>query len=87
MTKLNVTMDDELLRRLEDYADENYMTKSGLVTAAVNQYLNEKEVVNAIIRLSFACSRIAENNEIDEEAKKTIKDFETICKVIQPSLT
>ena len=39
--KVNVTLDDELMQRVDNYADRNYMSRSGLISIAVTQYLNQ----------------------------------------------
>ena len=42
--KVNVSIDEELMARIDRYADENYMSRSGLITLACTQYLNQFEV-------------------------------------------
>ena len=35
--KVNISLDDELMKRLDDYADRNYMSRSGLISLACTQ--------------------------------------------------
>ena len=44
MAKVQITMPDELLAKLDDYADRNYTTRSGAITMMVNNYLVSREL-------------------------------------------
>ena len=58
--KVNVTLDDELMQRVDNYADRNYMSRSGLISLAVTQYLNQQEVILAIKDVSLAIQLVPE---------------------------
>lgn len=38
--KVNITLQEDLLTRLDQYADENGMTRSGLIQMAARQYMD-----------------------------------------------
>lgn len=80
--KINITMNDELLERLDKHAKEQFTTRSGLISLACTQYLNQLEAMNLLRLMSTAMQRIAETGTIDEEAKQQIDDFERICKML-----
>lgn len=77
--KVNVTIADGLLERADAYADNNYMTRSGLIGLALSSFLNQHEMVNAITRVSLAVCKAAENNEIDDATRKEIEDFQKLA--------
>lgn len=79
--KINISIDDDLLVRLDSVADSNYMSRSGLISYAVVQYLNQQEVVKAITDVSLAMRKIADNNELDAESRQQLEDFERIIKM------
>lgn len=81
--KINITMNDELLERLDKHAKELYTTRSGLISYAVTQYLNQQEVIGLIRTMSQAMQRIAETGTIDEEARQQIEDFDRISKMLK----
>lgn len=81
--KINITMNDELLERLDKHAKEQYTTRSGLISYAVTQYLNQQEAMNLIRLMSTAMQRIAETGAIDDEARQQIEDFERIAKAMK----
>ena len=77
--KVQITLDDELMKRVDAYADENYMSRSGLLSIAVTQYLNTKEMIGAITRMGIAMEKIADKGEIDEQTQHELEDFQRIC--------
>ena len=81
--KINITMNDELLERLDNHAKEQFTTRSGLISLACTQYLNQLEAMNLLRLMSTAMQRIADSGTIDEEAKQQIEDFDRICKMLR----
>lgn len=80
--KVQITLDDALMSRLDNYADENYLTRSGLVSLAVTQYLNQADVTKAIKDMAICMRKIADNGSIDDYTKKQLDEFEVICKML-----
>lgn len=80
--KVGITLDDDLLRRLDEYADRNYMSRSGLITYVVTQFLNSQEMLFAIKDLSVAVRKIADNGEVDHEIMEQLDDFERLVKLM-----
>lgn len=84
--KVNISMDDELVNRIDNYADLSYTTRSGLITTAVTQYLNSKEMVLAIKDMGQAMKKIADKGEIDKDTQQQLEDFERLCSMLSVSL-
>lgn len=82
MAKINISIDDELLNRIDNFADNNYMSRSGLITLATNQYLNSAEVIKAVKDMSVSMRKIAENGNVDDDTLKQLEDFERISNVL-----
>lgn len=80
--KVNITLDDSLMERIDQFADSKYMTRSGFVSLACSTYLQSQECMDAVKRMSFAMQRIAENNEIDEATQKELEDFTRLANLI-----
>lgn len=80
--KVQISIDDSLLERIDNYADNNYLTRSGLVTIATNQYLNSVEVISAVKDMSISMRKIADQGYVDQETMKHLEDFERIAKVL-----
>lgn len=58
--KLNVTIREDLLDRMDNYADDNGMTRSGLIAIAVTQYLNAAEAMPSVNKLLGAMAAVSE---------------------------
>ena len=80
--KVNVTLDDELMARIDDYADRNYMSRSGLVSLACTQFLQAADVTRAIQEMSAAMRRIADTGTIDEVTQRQLEDFERFSQLL-----
>ena len=78
--KVNVTLDEDLLFRIDNYAEVNYLNRSSLVSLATTQFLNAADVSKAIVDLAFSVRKIADTGSIDEETRKKIEDFERISR-------
>lgn len=83
--KFMVSMDDELFERLDNFADRNYITRSGAVTMAVNQFIMADDMRRAICDMAVTMRRIAESNEIDEKSKADLKAFEMLAQMFSYS--
>lgn len=80
--KIGITMNDELVKRMDNYAENNYMTRSGLIAFALNQYLNSMEITHAVQELALAMRKIADTGSIDEETTKKLEDFERFSNLL-----
>lgn len=58
--KLNVTIREDLLERMDEFADLNGMTRSGLIAVAVTQYLNAVEAMPSVNKLLAAMSAVSD---------------------------
>lgn len=80
--KVNITLDDELMKRLDDYADRNYMSRSGLMSLAVTQYLNTNEMILAVKDMALCMRKIADTGTVDHETMEQLEDFERFAKML-----
>lgn len=80
--KVNISLDDELMKRLDDYADRNYMSRSGLISLACTQYLNSNEMVLAVKDMALCMRKIADTGIIDHEMMEQLEDFERFAKML-----
>lgn len=81
--KLNISLDDDLLRRIDEQADNTYMTRSGLISQACVQYLGQLEMMNLLKDMGACMRKIAESGNIDDESMQLLHDFESMCRVIK----
>lgn len=80
--KVGITLDDNLMKRIDDYADENYMSRSGLISLAVTQYLNAADVTRAVKDMALAMRKIADTGAVDADTMEQLEDFERLSKML-----
>lgn len=79
--KVGITLDDDLLVRVDAFADRNYMSRSGLISLALTQYLNSQEMINAITDMSLSMRKIADSGEVDHETLEQLEDFQRVAEM------
>lgn len=82
MAKVQISVDDDLLKRIDNYADRNYLSRSGLFTLAASQFLNQAEVSSAIMDMALSMRKIADVGAVDEETQKQLEDFERLAHLL-----
>lgn len=84
--KVNVSLDDDLMKRIDDFADRNYMSRSGLLSLAATQFLNTNEMVLAINDMAVSMRKIADSGTLDHETIEQLEDFERLARLISSNL-
>lgn len=85
--KINVSLDDELVKRIETYADNNYMSRSGFISLACNQYLATADVVSAVKSLSLCMQKIADSGKVDSETLEQLEDYKRLADMLAGTYT
>lgn len=80
--KVQITLEDELLNMVDDYCDKNFMNRSWLISQSLLQVLNQQKLIDSISNLSVAIKNCSLNGDIDEETKKEMQNFETLCTML-----
>ena len=79
--KINITINDELLARIDKYSGDNYMTRSGFVSHACNQYLAQVEMNELLRNCSAALATIARTGACDPDAMKQLEQFTLMASI------
>lgn len=80
--KVQITLEEELLNMVDDYCDKNFMNRSWLISQSLMQVLNQQKMIDSFSNLSIAIKNAVANGNIDEETKKEIQNFETLCSML-----
>ena len=83
--RVNFNMPDELLKRLDEYAKENYISRSALMCQACDYFLTTKEVQKLLKQMTETMRRIAETNEINEQTQKEFEKFNAFASMLSGS--
>lgn len=83
--KLNVTLDDRLVERIEAYADSHYMSRSGLISIACTTFLQSQEVAGAVVDMARCIRKIADKGTVDHETLEQLEDFQRLADMLAQS--
>lgn len=82
MAKVNISIDDELLKKIDDMAEDNYTSRSGFISMGMSEFVKQKEVVSAIKSMSISMAKIATLGSIDDDTRKELESFQAICSML-----
>lgn len=85
--KINITIPDELLERLDTYCENNYLKRSTVIQLGVAQFINQREAVQALSSMSMTLRKIADEGKIDDDTQRELADFERVCQLIGKSMS
>ena len=80
--KVQITMADELMGKVDEYADANYTTRSGFITQAVSAYISSLEIQSLVKGMALAMNKIADKGEIDKVTMHELEDFQRVCELL-----
>lgn len=80
--KVQISIDDDLMRQVDDFADENYMNRSWLFSVAVTQYINQNYAFKAIQDMALSMRKIADTGKVDADTIAQLEDFERFAKFL-----
>jgi len=82
MAKVQISIDEELLEKIDSLSDEMYMSRSGFFSLAASQLVQQQYVTKAVKDMAYAIRKIADTGEIDEQSRLQLEDFERFAKLL-----
>lgn len=73
--KISISIDDNLLEMIDNFAEENFMTRSGFLTLVSKNYLQQQEVVKTLGSLRATLDTIKGSGELDPKSEADINAF------------
>lgn len=80
--RIQLSLNEELVKRLDSYAKDNFMSRSALVSFACNQFLASFEIVDLMRQATLCMREIADKGEVDEKIMKELEDMEYLLRMI-----
>lgn len=84
--KINITLQEDLLERMDTYASENALSRSALIALSVSQYLNAVEAMPSLNKLLTSMAAVAEGTLKGEivpaEAESRLKQIQSSYEVL-----
>ena len=82
--KLQVTFDDELLKKVDETAVNLHISRSALVSIATSQFVIQQELSGLIKDMALAMRKIADTGCVGPEVMEQLEDFERYAKLFAP---
>ncbi len=86
-TKLHISMNEELLKLVDEYADELYTSRSGVISQALVQFFNQQQATKALrqlVPLLHNIEQAAKNGSaLTDEDKQQLADLDTLVRYLQ----
>lgn len=81
--RVQISIDDNLLEKIDEYAKKNYLSRSGFISMASVQYLNQLEVADAMHQLNFLLEKLVLEGKADDETKKQMLALQSVVDAIK----
>lgn len=81
IVKVTITMDDDLLARVDAHAKKTYNTRSGYIAQTCARDLAQMELLRSINDIAISIRKVADTGDMDAETKKKLDDFETLVRL------
>lgn len=82
--RIQISVDEELLAKVDQYAEDNYTSRSGVFVQGAANIVNQAAVLSAVRNISLAMRKIADSGNVDPSALEQFKDFERMVNIIVP---
>ena len=76
--KINISINDDLLSKADSYAEQNFLSRSGLISLALTQLLNQYEMINTVKQLGALIESVSQASDLDDSLRSQLDDFKRI---------
>ena len=80
--KIQISIDDNLLVRADTFANQNYLSRSGLVALSLSHYLRQEELLSSIKNCSLAIQKVAHEGKLDPKTVELFNEFQTVSNIV-----
>lgn len=80
--RVSVSIDKDLLRRADEWAMHNYLSRSGLISVALSAYLNAQQMGQAMSELTALVSKLVAEGGSSEDFER-LQKIEDMVNLIQ----
>lgn len=80
--KISISIDDELLKKVDEYKDKHFLKRSAVFSIAVGNLILQDEMVKTLKAMQSALETVSQGKELTDEDKEKMDQFEFLCKTI-----
>ena len=85
MAKVNISMDDELLKKMDECADARYMSRSTFISMCITDKITQIEAVKTLSLVADTLEKISKS-DLTSDVQKEVDDLVTTSKMLLLSL-
>lgn len=85
MAKVAISISDELLDSVDQYAKDNFQTRSGFISMCCNQFLQAQQMQRIFGSMADSMAKMADAaaaGSVDEETMREFDEFQKMAKLI-----
>ncbi len=80
--KINVTINDNLLKEIDQYCEENYIPRSTFLATSANKVLKENQLISEFKKMNVTLEKIAEKNNATDEQLKELQEIQFMLNLL-----
>lgn len=80
--KYSATMNEELLRKVDEFAEKNYMNRSSVISYACNQFLLSYEVKDLLRSINALLHKFSESGSLSDADKEELEKLDLVYRTI-----
>lgn len=84
--RIQISIDDDLLERIDKFAVKNFMTRSALLQQSALSYIQSREFLSLLPDMSMTLKNIAAKEDLSDEDSKQIKDMENVVSMFRSNM-
>ncbi len=82
MKKVQISIEEDLMKRIDEYTKKNYLSRSAFFAQIAQQHLVQSEVITALKKLQVAMESIAKRGEVSDEDMQELRNFEILATLL-----
>lgn len=75
MAKVQISINDELLGKVDSYCKDMFITRSGFISLLCSQYLQKNEVTKVLNNLQDSLIKICDGKVLSPEEEQELEDI------------
>lgn len=80
--KVTISINDDLLTKIDSFAKDNFMSRSGFIALAARNYLLQNETLDTMKSLKAALNKVSENGVVDPQSAVDLENFNRIAEML-----
>ena len=75
MAKVQISIDDDLLVKVDDYCKKNCITRSGFISMMCSQWLQKEELTKTLNIFQGVMLKVTEGKDLPPEQQQELDDY------------